>query len=66
VEAAAVVVLIGELDRNIPAELQRFMAHRVGARRTEQLPGASHAIAVSHPEATTHLIHEAAALHVAA
>ena len=57
--------LIGELDRNIPAELQRFMAHRAGARRTEQIPGASHAIAVSHPEATSRLILEAAALHVA-
>jgi pimeloyl-ACP methyl ester carboxylesterase len=58
--------LIGELDRNIPAELQRFMAHRAGARRTEQIPGASHAIAVSHPEATSRLILEAAALQVAA
>jgi pimeloyl-ACP methyl ester carboxylesterase len=58
--------LIGELDRNIPAELQRFMAHRAGARRTVQIPGASHAAGVSHPEATAHLILEAAALRVAA
>jgi pimeloyl-ACP methyl ester carboxylesterase len=58
--------LIGELDRNIPAELQRFMAHRAGARRTEQTPGASHAAGVSHPEATSRLILEAAALQVAA
>jgi pimeloyl-ACP methyl ester carboxylesterase len=57
--------LIGELDRNIPAELQRFMAHRAGARRTVQLPGASHAVAVSHPEATSRLILEAATLPVA-
>jgi len=58
--------LIGELDRNIPAGLQRFMAHRAGARRTVQVPGGSHAIAVSHPEATARLILEAAALQVAA
>jgi pimeloyl-ACP methyl ester carboxylesterase len=58
--------LIGELDRNIPAALQRFMAHRAGARRTIQLPGASHAVAVSHPDATSRLILEAAALRVAA
>jgi pimeloyl-ACP methyl ester carboxylesterase len=58
--------LIGELDRNIPAELQRFMAHRAHARRTVQVPGASHAISVSHPELTTRLIMEAAGLPVAA
>jgi pimeloyl-ACP methyl ester carboxylesterase len=57
---------IGELDRNIPAELQRFMAHRAGARRTVQIPGASHAAGVSHPEATAHLILEAAAAPVIA
>jgi pimeloyl-ACP methyl ester carboxylesterase len=58
--------LIGEQDRNIPAALQRFMAHRAGARQTVQIPGGSHAIGVSHPEATTRLILEAAALPVAA
>jgi pimeloyl-ACP methyl ester carboxylesterase len=58
--------LVGELDRNIPAELQRFMAHRAGARRTVQIPGASHAICVSHPDWTAHLILGAAALEVAA
>ena len=44
--------LIGEEDRNIPAALQRFMAERADARRTIEIPGASHAIAVSHPDAT--------------
>ena len=44
--------LIGEEDRNIPAALQRFMAERAGARRTVEIPGASHAVAVSHPDAT--------------
>jgi pimeloyl-ACP methyl ester carboxylesterase len=57
--------LIGEEDRNIPAELQRFMAERAGARRVVEIPGASHAIAVSRPEATAELILEAAAQPVA-
>jgi pimeloyl-ACP methyl ester carboxylesterase len=58
--------LIAEEDRNIPAALQRFMAKRAGARRTMEIPGASHAIAVSQPDATAELILEAAALSVAA
>jgi pimeloyl-ACP methyl ester carboxylesterase len=53
--------LIGAEDRNIPAALQRFMADRAGARRTVELPGASHAAAVSQPDATARLILEAAA-----
>jgi pimeloyl-ACP methyl ester carboxylesterase len=52
--------LIAGEDRNIPAELQHFMAHRAGARRTVEVPTASHAAAVSHPEATARLIVEAA------
>jgi pimeloyl-ACP methyl ester carboxylesterase len=48
-------------DRNIPAELQHFMAHRAGARRTVELPNASHAVAVSHPDSTARLILEAVA-----
>jgi pimeloyl-ACP methyl ester carboxylesterase len=58
--------LIGEQDRIIPAELQRFMAERAGARRTIEVPGASHAITVSQPEATAQLILEAAAVSVSA
>lgn len=54
--------IIGEVDRIIPAELQRFMAERAGAVQTIEIPGASHAIAVSQPEATAELIVEAAAL----
>ena len=54
--------LIGEQDRNIPPALQHFMAERAGARRAVQIPGASHAIAVSQPEATVELILEAAAV----
>jgi pimeloyl-ACP methyl ester carboxylesterase len=58
--------MFGELDRIIPAEVHRFMAKRAQAHRTIEIPGASHAVPVSHPEATAHLILEAAALHVAA
>ena len=53
--------LIGEKDHNLPAALHRFMAERAGARRTIEIPGASHAISVSQPEATADLILEAAA-----
>ena len=58
--------VFGELDRNIPAALEHFMAKRARAHRTIEIPGASHAISVAHPGATAHLILEAAALHVAA
>jgi pimeloyl-ACP methyl ester carboxylesterase len=58
--------LIGEDDRIIPAELQRFMAKRADAEPTLEIPGASHAVAVSQPQATANLILEAAAVPVAA
>jgi pimeloyl-ACP methyl ester carboxylesterase len=58
--------LIGEEDRIIPAALQRFMAERCRAHRTVVITGASHAVAVSRPDATVHPILEAAALRVAA
>jgi pimeloyl-ACP methyl ester carboxylesterase len=54
--------LIGEEDRIIPKALQHYMAKRAGARRTFEIPGASHAITVSHPKATAHLILEASAV----
>jgi pimeloyl-ACP methyl ester carboxylesterase len=57
--------LIGEEDRIIPAELQRFMAQRAGAERTVEIPGASHAAPVSQPKATADLILEAASVPVA-
>jgi pimeloyl-ACP methyl ester carboxylesterase len=57
--------LIGEEDHIIPAELQRFMAHRARSERTVAVEGASHAIPVSRPDATVHPILEAAALRVA-
>jgi len=48
--------VIAEEDRNIPMALQRFMAERAGAQRTLAIPGASHAVAVSQPQATADLI----------
>jgi pimeloyl-ACP methyl ester carboxylesterase len=54
--------VIGEQDRNIPAALQRFLAERACARRTIEIPGASHAVAVSHPQETAEVILQAAAL----
>ena len=54
--------VVGEEDRIIPAELQRFMAERAGPQRTVEIPGASHALPVSQPQATVDLILEAAAL----
>jgi pimeloyl-ACP methyl ester carboxylesterase len=54
--------VIGEQDRNIPAALQHFMAERPDAQRTLEIPGASHAAMVSHPEETAEVILEAAAL----
>jgi pimeloyl-ACP methyl ester carboxylesterase len=58
--------LIGEEDRIIPAELQRFMAHRARSQRTVAVEGASHALPVSRPDATVHPILEAAAQRVGA
>ena len=58
--------VIGAEDRNIPAALQRSLAERANARRTVELPGASHAVAVSHPAETAELILDAAALRAAA
>jgi pimeloyl-ACP methyl ester carboxylesterase len=58
--------VFGEEDHNLPAALHRFMAERAGARRTVEIPRASHAISVSQPEATAEVILEAAAVHVSA
>jgi pimeloyl-ACP methyl ester carboxylesterase len=56
-------VIAGE-DRNIPAEVQRMMARRAEAVDVVEVDGASHAIAVSHPDVVTAAIH-AACKHVA-
>jgi pimeloyl-ACP methyl ester carboxylesterase len=51
----------GSRDKNIPPALQPFMAKRAGARRTVEVPGASHVVMTSHPDAVVKLIEEAAA-----
>ena len=58
--------VFGEEDRNIPAALEHFMARRARAHRTIEIPGASHAVSVAHPQATARLILEAAAVHAVA
>jgi pimeloyl-ACP methyl ester carboxylesterase len=49
----------GDQDRNIPAELQRFMAERAGCKAVNEVPGASHAISVSRPDAVADMIRAA-------
>ena len=58
--------VFGEQDRNIPCAVEHYMAERAGAHRTIEIPGASHAVAVAHPEATAHLVLPATALGAAA
>lgn len=50
-----------ELDLAIPAQTFRFMAHRAAARAVVEVPGASHALPASQPEAVTDFILHAAA-----
>jgi len=50
--------LVGQEDRAINPELQRFMAHRIGAKTTEIK--ASHVAYISHPREVANLIIEAA------
>jgi len=52
--------MVGEDDRIIPPALQHYMAERAEAHQTVEVPGASHAITVSHPTETAQLILEAA------
>jgi pimeloyl-ACP methyl ester carboxylesterase len=42
--------VFGELDKNIPLAVLRFMAERAQAREVVEIEGASHAVGVSHPE----------------
>jgi pimeloyl-ACP methyl ester carboxylesterase len=58
--------VIGEKDRVIPAALHNYMAERAHAHRTLEVPGASHAITVSHPQAVADQILEAAAVYATA
>jgi len=52
--------VIGQGDRIIPPALQRYMADRAGARRTIEIPGASHGITVSQPHSVAEVILDAA------
>jgi pimeloyl-ACP methyl ester carboxylesterase len=47
-------------DKNIPPRAQKFMADRAGARATVTVEGASHSVAVSHPDTVARLIVRAA------
>jgi pimeloyl-ACP methyl ester carboxylesterase len=58
--------VFGEEDRNIPRAVEHYMAERAHAHETIEIPGASHALTVAHPEATAHVVLEAAALGAAA
>jgi pimeloyl-ACP methyl ester carboxylesterase len=53
--------VFGELDHNIPAGAHRIMAERAGARRSLEVPGASHVVGISHPAEVADAVLEAAA-----
>jgi pimeloyl-ACP methyl ester carboxylesterase len=53
--------IFGENDRNIPAGAHHAMADRAGARRTVEVPGASHVVGISHPAEVTDMVREAVA-----
>jgi pimeloyl-ACP methyl ester carboxylesterase len=57
--------VFGELDRNIPVGAHRIMAERARSQRTVEIPGASHAVPVAHPQATAELILAAVAARAA-
>ncbi len=54
--------LFGSDDRNIPAEAHRSMAERARSRRTVEIAGGSHTVAVPEAPAAVELIREAAAV----
>jgi pimeloyl-ACP methyl ester carboxylesterase len=51
--------VFSDQDLNIPVTLHRFMAERAGAKGSREVPGASHALSVSQPQAVTDSILEA-------
>lgn len=53
--------VFGELDRNIPAGAHHIMAQRAGARRTVEIPGASHVVGISHPDEVAGVVRDALA-----
>jgi pimeloyl-ACP methyl ester carboxylesterase len=48
--------VFSELDKNIPVAAHRFMAERAGAREVVEIPGASHAVPVSHADTVADVI----------
>jgi pimeloyl-ACP methyl ester carboxylesterase len=52
--------LFGAEDRNIPAAAHRFMAERAGSRKTIELEGGSHTVAIPEAAQVVDLIREAA------
>ncbi|KWV34264.1 alpha/beta fold hydrolase [Micromonospora rifamycinica] len=52
--------LFGSEDLNIPVAAHRFMAERAGSRRTVELPGGSHTVAIPEAAQLVALIREAA------
>jgi pimeloyl-ACP methyl ester carboxylesterase len=51
--------VFGGEDKNLPPAVHRFMAGRADARRTEEVPGGSHALGVAHPGIVADVILEA-------
>ncbi|KRB08297.1 alpha/beta hydrolase [Lysobacter sp. Root690] len=50
----------GDKDKNIPSAALGFMADRAKSRKTVVVPGASHVVMVSHPDAVAELVLAAA------
>jgi pimeloyl-ACP methyl ester carboxylesterase len=48
--------IYGENDKNIPAAVQVFMAERAGAKQAIEVPGASHVVMISQPQAVVDMI----------
>lgn len=46
----------GELDKNIPAAVEVYMAERAGAREAVEVPGASHVVMISQPQVVSNVI----------
>jgi pimeloyl-ACP methyl ester carboxylesterase len=53
--------LFGDRDKNIPAELHRFMAERAGSRHTVELAGGSHSVGIPEARQVVDLVEEAVA-----
>ena len=57
--------LFGAEDRNIPVASHRFMAERAGSRRTVEISGGSHTVAIPEAAQAVDLIKEASAVPIA-